>query len=72
MTLERRIEKLEQQYNTNRRCVVIIVLYRGDEGPTDEQIEQHREHRKKVGHCENCDGFCVLSWTKKASGGTKE
>ena len=69
MGIGHRVRKLEQRTKLKRRCVVIIVLYRGDEGPTDEQVEQHREHRKKGGYCENCDGTCVLSWTKKASGG---
>ena len=67
--LEKRIDELEKKTNIKRRCGVIILLYDDQEGPSKEEIEQFRERRKKGGHCENCDGSCVLDWTEKASGG---
>lgn len=65
MSIEKRIEKLEEECNIKHSCMLLIEVWDGTEGPTKEQSDQYLEHQRESGECENCGGICVLDWTAK-------
>ncbi len=65
MSLEKRIEKIEEKCNIKHRCMLVITVWNGTEEPTKEQSDQYLEHQRESGHCERCSGVCVLDWTAK-------
>lgn len=63
MSIQKRVSKLEAVSNIKRRCMVVVVVYNGTEGPTDEEFELFRERQKEKGECDKCGGSC--NWTAR-------
>ena len=65
MSLETRLQKIEEKCNIKHRCQLVIAIWDGSEGPTSEQSDQFREHQKETGECQRCTGLCILNWTER-------
>lgn len=65
MRLKTRLEKIEKQCKVGHRCLLLVAIADGTEGPTREQSQRYRDQQKASGECEKCTGVCVLNWTEQ-------